>query len=532
MTSADLNFRTEDIDPREIGEFFVETETDRATIETLKTKRTVVIQGARGVGKSFLLRVTQSELERDFGKLRILPVYLTFNKAGLLRTTDPERFKHWMLAKICNRVMRAARQKGLVSSTTTVFSSLVRDSSDEAVEHRLTQLEEALEASWKSRESQVAFDSGLNPESITDAIEDLCSAADLRRVVLLIDEAAHVFIPEQQRQFFTLIRDLRTPYVSVKAAVYPGVTYFGDSFQMSHDAELIDVNRDILDDEYLQSMREMVARQDKTLATAIERYGEAFDALAYSASGNPRILMRTISEALPFNSNNVQKVMREFYRIKIWSEHTDLGGRYSGHRELIDWGREFITRTVLPGLDSAKGEELDARVFIWIHRDAPASVREALRLLCYSGILHEAGTGLVATRGNIGTRYMLNVGTRTGRDSNPIAMTTKLRRAISIKKMVEFGANHHAYAEISRIDVSQIDPGQNELLEKQLAKSVDGLVLTSFCRSKLKELGFDTVGKALAASEEDFRKAKWVGEVRSRQMMNAATEAVLEYLSG
>lgn len=533
MSSIDLNFRTEDIAPDEIDQFFIEMPNDRSTIDTLKTKRTVIIQGARGVGKSFLLRVAQRELDREFESDRVLPVYITFNKAGLLRTSDPEKFKHWMLAKICNRIIRTSRQKGLVGAASTVFSSLIADNSDGAVESRLGELEAKLESSWRTPDASVDFDSGINPEDITDAIEDLCASTSLKRIVLLIDEAAHVFIPEQQRQFFTLIRDLRTPYLSVKAAVYPGVTYFGDSFQLNHDAELIDVNRDILEAGYLSSMREMVARQDGTLASAIERYGEAFDALAFSASGNPRILLRTVSSAMPFNTSNVQKVMKEYYRDRIWSEHTDLGDRYSGHRNIIDWGREFITRTVIPALDGAKGGSgIDRRVFLWIHRDAPASVREALRLLCYSGVLHEAGTGLVATRGEIGSRYMLNIGTRTGLANNPVSMTTDLRQSVSIKRMIEFGANHPSYVKIARVDVDSLDSNGNEILDRQLSRSVDALELTYFCRSKLKELGFDTVGKALGASEHDFQQAKWVGPVRSRQMMNAATAAVLEYLSG
>jgi hypothetical protein len=533
--SSELNFRTEDLTSDEIEKYFIETDADRHTIDTLKTKRTVVIQGARGVGKSFLLRVAQRELDDSFATEKILAVYATFNKAGLLKTADPDKFKHWMLAKICNRIIRSARKKGLIKSSSTIFSSLAHDDSDQATELRLQHLEQNLEDSWKRDDGDpiADFDSQLDPQDITDAIEDMCHETGLRRIILLVDEAAHVFIPEQQRQFFTLMRDLRSPYLSIKAAVYPGVTYFGDSFQLSHDAELINVNRDILDPGYLESMRDMVIRQDPSLQSAIKRFDEAFDALAISASGNPRILLKTISSAAPFNTNNVQKVIREYYRDKIWSEHTDLGNRYTGHREVIDWGRNFITEIVIPHLDqSRKGDGADPRIFIWIHRDAPAAVKEALRLLCYSGILHEAGTGLVATRGYIGTRYMLNIGTRTGRQQNPISFTTSLRPTISIKRMVEYGANHESYTPIARLNVDELGDGSNELLSKQLKKSVDALDLTHFARSSLKNLGFDTVGKILAASENDFQQARGIGPVRSRQMMNVATTAVLEYLSG
>ncbi|MET8860583.1 hypothetical protein [Streptomyces sp. NPDC004579] len=535
MSANELNFRTEDLTLQEVGEYFVETQFDRQTIDTLKSKKTVVLQGARGVGKSFLLRVAQKEIDEGFNKNRILAVYVTFNKASLLQTSDADKFKHWMLAKICNRVIREARKKGIINNNSSIFSTLAKDGTDAATELRMQALERNLEDSWKNSGSPTVADSGIDPEVIKDAIEDLCDQTGVRRIVLLIDEAAHVFIPEQQRQFFTLMRDLRSPYLSVKAAVYPGVTYFGDSFQLSHDAEMISVNRDVLDPHYLDSMRDMVIKQDSDLEGQINKYGEAFDALAFAASGNPRVLLKTVSSAAPFNSSNARRTMREYYREVIWSEHSSLGERYIGHRAVIDWGRQFVQSHVIPMLRQnplTQDGEGDKRIFIWIHRDAPAAVKEALRLLCYSGILHEAGSGLVATRGITGTRYMLNIGTRTSPDSDPVSSTTWLRKSISIKRMVEFGANHELYDSIARLDVEKMDEGRKEFLKSQLDRSVEDLDLTVFARGRLKELGFNTVGKILAANERDFQQAKGVGPVRSRQMMNVATTAVLEYLSG
>lgn len=530
---TDLNFRTEDLTQEEIGSYFVETSSDRQTVDALKSKKTVVLQGARGVGKSFLLRVAQKELDDEFPESRTLAVYLTFNKAGLLQTSDANRFKHWMLAKICNRVIREARKKGVIDHATSIFATLSRDGDDKAAELRLLELEKSLEESWRRAEPPIDIDSRIDPGVITDAVEELCEQLNVQRVVLLVDEAAHVFIPEQQRQFFTLMRDLRSPYLSVKAAVYPGVTYFGDSFQLSHDAELVTVNRDVLDRGYLEAMRDMVTRQDPGLAKSIKEHGEVFDALAFAATGNARVLMKTISAAVPLNSNNAQRVMREYYRDTIWSEHSALGDRYIGHRAVIDWGRIFIESHVIPMLRRRqKDGEPDKRAFIWVHRDAPVAVKEALRLLCYSSILHEAGSGLVATRGGIGTRYMINIGVRGGPESDPVSVITWLRNSISIKRMVEFGANNEVYHDIAGLDIDEMDESQKELIRSQLGRPVDGLDLTQFARGRLKELGFDTVGKILAASEGDFQKAKWVGPVRSRQMMNAATAAVLEYLSG
>ena len=61
MSKNELHFRTEDLTLEDVGKYFVETEFDRQTIDVLKSKKTVVLQGARGVGKSFLLKVACSQ---------------------------------------------------------------------------------------------------------------------------------------------------------------------------------------------------------------------------------------------------------------------------------------------------------------------------------------------------------------------------------------------------------------------------------------------------------------------------------------
>lgn len=532
----ELIFRTEDLSLDEVREYFVETTADRKLVNACKTKASVVLQGSRGVGKSFILKVAQAEMEDDFTRSGVLPVYVTFNKAGLIQSSDVDKFQHWMMAKICNRILRAARQRGIIEDGASALSGLAgaagRD--PEAVETRLAGLENAYEESWRSPGSAVEA-TGIEPQRLIDVLEDLCESTRLRRVVLLVDEAAHVFIPEQQRQFFTLMRDLRSPYLSVKAAIYPGVTSFGDSFQMSHDATLHSVDRDILDPAYVSAMREIVQKQDPSLTPNIARQGEVFDALAFAATGNPRILLKTLSMSLPLNSNNAQRTVREYFRETIWSEHSALGDRYEGHRTLIDWGREFIENSVLPSLEdrNERNQDGDQSIALWIHRDAPAAVQEALRLLCYSGILQMGGTGLRATRSGTGSRYIVNVGCALSQSGSDLAShATKLRLNASIKRMVEFGANHSLYRGLDGFNLLALEDAEGSVLESQLQRPIADLDLTDFLRGKLNDLGFLTVGEVLNAEEGDFRTAYMVGPARSRQMMNAATTAVLEYISG
>jgi chromosomal replication initiation ATPase DnaA len=81
---SDFFYRTEDIGPKDVINYFVETEEDRAVIEQLKGKNPTIVIGSRGVGKSFLMRVAEQELLAGYEKNRVLPVYLTFVSGSLL----------------------------------------------------------------------------------------------------------------------------------------------------------------------------------------------------------------------------------------------------------------------------------------------------------------------------------------------------------------------------------------------------------------------------------------------------------------
>ena len=102
---------------------------------------------------------------------------------------------------------------------------------------------------------------------------DICREQNISRIAnIFFSQRPDIFRPEQQRQFFTLFRDLRSPFLSCNAAVYPGVTFYGDTFQVTHDASVVTLNRDLLDSRYLENMREIVLKQaDAELAADIER---------------------------------------------------------------------------------------------------------------------------------------------------------------------------------------------------------------------------------------------------------------------
>lgn len=535
---SDFLFRTEDIKPEEIPQYFVETQQDRRIIDVLKARNPAILIGSRGVGKSFLLRVAQGELLDNFQQDRVFPVYLSFVRSSLLHSGDQQQFQHWMLARICSAIVRALHKAGHLAAIPRGLQLLAGGPVDTQLgPTKIERIGDQYEDSWRHPNQQIDTEGLPNIDELKEAIEDLTDALKIDRIVLLVDEAAHIFLPEQQRQFFTLFRDLRSHCLTCNAAVYPGVTSFGDTFQPAHDASMLSIDRDVLASDYVANMREIVEKQaDSSFQKAISQNGKNFAILAYAASGNPRILLKTLAKAPRLNGTQVNEVVREYYRTDIWAEHSTLAEKYLGHRKLIDWGRRFIESDVLPELKRKNDQYLDSdkktSAFIWVHRDTPETVKEALRVLSYTGIVSEHATGIKATRGEIGKRYIANLGCLFALDSAPTVTAFEIAQSLTPKRMTEFGSNHGTYSELKEGEELADAADSNGALGAQLAKSLDVLDLTSWQKEKLNELGLITVGDVLNASEEKLKEASYVGDVRARRMRNAAIAAVLEYLSG
>jgi hypothetical protein len=535
---TDFFFRTEDIRPDEVSKYFVETKQDRRIVDVLKARNPTILVGSRGVGKSFLLRVAQYELLAEFQTDHIFPVYVTFSRSSLIQSSDSEQFKHWMLARICSALIRSLWQNGLLAIAPNGLSVLAgSDLSSQPNKTRIEEIAELFENSWKNPNQDIDIKQLPSVDALKDTVEDLCVTLKINRIVLLIDEAAHIFLPEQQRQFFTLFRDLRSPYITCNAAVYPGVTSFGDTFQPTHDATLLPLERDVLDSEYIVNMREIAQKQaDSALLRQIETNGQNFSILAFAATGNPRVLLKTLARAAKLSSTQINEVMREYFKTDVWSEHSGLAEKYVGHRSLIDWGRAFIENEVLPELKSKNDQylqsEKNSTCFFWVHRDAPAPVKEALRVLAYTGLVTEHANGIKASRGEIGTRYMVNLGCLFSQESAPASTAFPIAKSLTPKRMTEFGANHSSFKALLDSNPLPMEASVPSALDSQLAKPIEVLDISDWLKDALRGLEFNTIRDVLNATEEQLQRAYYVGEVRSRRMKNAAIGAVLEYLSG
>jgi hypothetical protein len=527
--------RSEELSDAKILDYYVGTTHDEGILNDLEAPFPCLLEGSRGVGKSFLFKVLKQRLLSEFSNKQILPVMVTFRNSPFLKTDNESTFYYWMLARITTEILRALKRAGVLTGPTSFLYRGPANSDDEAELERICK---QYEDSWRNTADQIDVSKLPTIDDLLQAIEDICESSSLKRIIVNIDEAAHVFIPAQQRQFFTLFRDLRSAYLKCNAAIYPGTTCFGDTFQPMHDAKFLRISRNIQDDNYVASMRDMVTNQieNASIVRNLSQYGANFTLLAYAANGNPRLLFSTLGMVENLKNASTDKIFREFYREKIWSEHSALAEKFPSCKDLIDWGRDFIENNVLPELkaknDNYISKNQPSTFCFWIHRDAPQMNKEALRLLEYTGIITENASGIRATRNGIGTRYSVNIGCLVALEGTPTTTGTLLIQNNTIKRMSEYGATNPCYEPLSSKSIVQEESTSNQILRDQFDKSIDCLDLTDWQKDKLHSVSIHTIGELACASESTVMEAYYVGEVRARQMQNAAYAALFEYLLG
>lgn len=359
----ELIIRADDIKDEELYKLYVGSEADERILQYLINRTPTLLVGSRGCGKTMLLKVAEKRMEDDFNESRILPVFITFKEAALI---EHKFFKQWMISKILFALKRKLKKMCNILNKTKVFEEFFDlQLEKKGVSEKLDKFKTLLEESWITtdinldNEIKYVFND-INSVHILNEVdyfnalmEDVCDEFNISRIVFLFDEACHNFIPVQQRTFFTLFRDIRSSYVNCKAAVYPGISSYGYTFQKFHDATEVKIERSISDKDYIINMREMIRKQvDERAYNRLEKNGELLDMLIYASSGNPRILLKSLGKATDNLSSKLKNqetinTIKEFYRIDIWNEHLLLRDKYKGHKKLIDWGREFIENKVL-----------------------------------------------------------------------------------------------------------------------------------------------------------------------------------------
>lgn len=223
MSSKDLDLihaaRTEDLEDDQISKLAVLGKNEEEIIEKLKFSGAHLLQGARGIGKSMLLRETEAELDRDFSRNRILSVYVNFKTSTLLegvKANNKNAFQIWVGAKILQALYEKLILNGVITETSvsdpfkrifgveTIFG--MKRTLQEKI-HLLQQLSKSDAKDSIIKELGKDFiDKANDITYVLEIIKEVIADFNLNRIVFLFDEAAHTFIPEQQEIFFEIFK--------------------------------------------------------------------------------------------------------------------------------------------------------------------------------------------------------------------------------------------------------------------------------------------------------------------------------------
>lgn len=548
---SDLRFRADLLKYDEVDSEYVSSALDEQAIAKLVGSAPVLLEGSRGSGKTMLLKRAYSSMSKEFKEVKRLPVYVSLSTTILVKK---EYFRNWILTKFLHAIKVSLHEHLNEMSETSVehYNELFGIETTSKINPLMQALEEIIllyerssycnvDKKYDELNDRLSVDLSTVPvfkeaDSFLTLIRQLCSNFEIERIVLLIDEASHNFLHDQQRQFFSLFRNLTSEVLICKAAVYPGITSYGDTFQLSQDAYFFKLNRSVFDNNYIGFMREIIKNKlNEAQYRKLEGQGAYFNNLILSCSGNPRNLIKILILATDdltkkLTSSKVTDAIKSYYLEEIWHEHIELLKKYKGHETIITWGRDYIEDFILPVIKEKNNSSEKKGMYFAIDTDNTKIVQYAIDILEYAGILSKTkGTFKKYMNGKnrYFARYELNMGLVVSRETKPIEACNDIMKNPT-KSPLYWGTSFKEPNGI--IDVNNITDNSN-ILKYMLSTTIGELDLTPALVNACNERSCKTIGDILEKGKIELLKVRNIGPYRSKKIYDEAMSVILEYVS-
>jgi hypothetical protein len=377
--------RAENLNRTELTSWTQETARSKEILSKLKGPGAKLLSGPRGCGKSTYLRKAYFDLLLAGDTLS---VYVNYARSLALeplfhhRANALQIFRQWVLAKVVFGVRES-------------FTALGKDEPSDLRQFATSSI--SIIRDLETGSFQELPERLFSPTEVLELLECWTRDFGFRRCVLLMDDAAHAFSPEQQREFFEIFRALRSRVVSAKAAVYPGITSYSAHFHVGHEAELIEAWLPPDDPTYLQHMRSMVQRRlPREVYKQLENKMEIVDYLALASFGLPRgflnMIYQLISEG---NVGTTIKATRTQADAAVTAQVESVRAIFVALKNKLPRFKNFITVgsdveremvTALRGFNHHK--ELDKKaVIVAIGEPLAVELERILSLFEYAGIV-------------------------------------------------------------------------------------------------------------------------------------------------
>lgn len=551
----DLGYRAEDMSRQELERCTILTPREQALLRKLKSAGQRLLIGPRGSGKSTYLRLARYQL---LDEAAALPIYVNYAKSLSLEPDlrrDPSAlafFRQWVLALIL---------RGLAEARSVNASS-----SDHSYEERLM-LATAVSDAVERRRADQAPESDFTLTEVLDTLEAVCELDGRKRVVLLLDDAAHAFSPEQQREFFEIFGNLRSRMVSAKAAVYPGVTTYTPRFQVGHDVQVSDVWLDPSDPDFLPMMSDVCERRlDRTSLSRLRSRRGALEYLALASFGLPRNFLSMVSQFLEEDDGSRLKNTTQLCdsavedsaaaTIKVFLSLEEKLPRY---KNFVAVGSDLVDACVdAIGARNAERSGPSKIVSVLLQEPIPPEVDRILGLLEYAGVVRRSSSLSMGAKSfkSVAVHYSLLLSNRalglgrnpsvehaveglTAREASPARLRRTLasllgkdflsrcklnleacRRCGTPREIPEARFCSHCGAPLSEVSI----------YEELLSTSVEKLPISQKLLDRVLAAGQVNTVQDILTDEENLklRAAEYIGPKRALQIKTLAEEFVYE----
>lgn len=375
----------------------IEHPQEKAIIKKLISPGAKLITGPRGCGKTtLLLKAYEESLETS-----TLPVYVNFKTSLKLEPLYKKAanaalwFNQWLIYKILEGLYNSCIDLGLELDI-------------EKQKKHIKQLIKFLESGTIEKINENLIQDN---ESLEEHIIEILQLSKKNRCVLLLDDAAHAFSAEQQKDFFDFFRKIKSRTISPKAAIYPGVTSFSSSFHIGHDAEEIDVWINPESKNYYEFMESVLERRlPEHTYKAIKSNENNLKLLCYAANGLPRALLNMVNSAWTLDEEgdgsdtitldratalkSVKNCLETTYKIYL-----SLKDKIPIYENFIERGEKFFDKTLSIIKEFNRGGEYNKQTtVIAIKRPIEQEVLKVIGFFQYAGLIYPVGNSSRGSR--------------------------------------------------------------------------------------------------------------------------------------
>ncbi|MGO4371297.1 hypothetical protein AB4Z21_10925, partial [Paenibacillus sp. MCAF20] len=372
---SSLVLAAEDFPDDEFEKYHTFSDYENRIIRKLIAHGPVLLRGGRGSGKSALMKEAFFRTNKDPISKTTFGVYLSLRYLPLLRS-EGQAYERYFCGLLIDKIRMVLREKY----------------------------------------PEQVFDSEPDVGEIQKTLYELSKSLN-KRIVLFLDDAAHIGRETPLKDFFDIFRTISSSYVSCKAAIYPGVTEFGTRFDMFNDASVIDIARNEESDSFTPFFVELLKVRYPSLTDENVIRTISIDSFARfmgrAITGNIRAFIYACNYLVDMKGNNtvtlndIEATLKFLASEYYWPLLEELEPKLGSYEPLIE-----PTRTLASKLFEIVGETVDKPDYgpsCLVHREHVERLKKLFEIMEYVGFVVKRDASRAMKSGGRGTRYILNL---------------------------------------------------------------------------------------------------------------------------